>query len=267
MKLTILGTGCASVTECYNTCFVLSDNGQNFMVDGGGGNTIFKQLKSAGINWKSIRHIFITHKHMDHLFGIMWFVRMICQHINRNTYEGEAYIYGHDEVIKIIGEIANLLLLKRELDLIGDKLHLVTVEDGEELDIIGHRVRFFDVRSIKTKQFGFTMYYGDGKKLTCCGDEPFHDCEKEYVYGSEWLLHEAFCLYSQADIFKPYEKNHSTVADACKLAAELKIKNLILYHTEDKNLQNRKTLYYNEGREYFSGNLYIPNDLEVFDIL
>lgn len=142
MKLTILGTGCASVTDCYNTCFVLSDNGQNFMVDGGGGNTIFKQLKSAGINWKSIRHIFITHKHMDHLFGIMWFVRMICQHINRNTYEGEAYIYGHDEVIKIIGEIANLLLLKRELDLIGDKLHLVTVEDGEELDIIGHRVRF-----------------------------------------------------------------------------------------------------------------------------
>ena len=129
MKLTILGTGCASVTDCYNTCFVLSDNGQNFMVDGGGGNTIFKQLKSAGINWKSIRHIFITHKHMDHLFGIMWFVRMICQHINRNTYEGEAYIYGHDEVIKIIGEIANLLLLKRELDLIGDKLHLVTVSD------------------------------------------------------------------------------------------------------------------------------------------
>ena len=249
MKLTILGTGCASVTDCYNTCFVLSDNGQNFMVDGGGGNTIFKQLKSAGINWKSIRHIFITHKHMDHLFGIMWFVRMICQHINRNTYEGEAYIYGHDEVIKIIGEIANLLLLKRELD------------------IIGHRVQFFDVESVKTKQFGFTMQYGNGKKLTCCGDEPFHDCEKEYVYGSEWLLHEAFCLYSQADIFQPYEKNHSTVADACKLAAELKIKNLILYHTEDKNLQNRKTLYYNEGREYFSGNLYIPNDLEVFDIL
>lgn len=163
MKLTILGTGCASVTDCYNTCFVLSDNGQNFMVDGGGGNTIFKQLKSAGINWKSIRHIFITHKHMDHLFGIMWFVRMICQHINRNTYEGEAYIYGHDEVIKIIGEIANLLLLKRELDLIGDKLHLVTVEDGEELDIIGHRVRFFDVESVKTKQFGFTMQYGNGK--------------------------------------------------------------------------------------------------------
>ncbi|WP_294387926.1 helix-turn-helix domain-containing protein, partial [uncultured Ruminococcus sp.] len=167
---------------------------------------------------------------------------------------------------KKIGEIANLLLLKRELDLIGDKLHLVTVEDGEELDIIGHRVQFFDVESVKTKQFGFTMQYGNGKKLTCCGDEPFHECEREYVYGSDWLLHEAFCLYSQADIFKPYEKNHSTVADACKLAEELKIKNLVLYHTEDKNLSNRKSLYYDEGKKYYSGNLYIPNDLEVFEV-
>ncbi len=25
------------------------------------------------------------------------------------------------------------------------------------------------------------------------------------------MLHEAFCLYSQADIFDPYEKHHSTV--------------------------------------------------------
>lgn len=266
MKLTILGTGCASVTDCYNTCFVLTENNRHFMVDGGGGNTIFKQLKSAGIDWKNVRHIFVTHKHMDHLFGIMWFVRMICQNINRNKYEGEAYIYGHKEVINIIKEIANLLLLKRELDLFDDKLHFVTVEDGQELEIIGHKVKFFDINSIKTKQFGFTMELENGKKLSCCGDEPYRECEREYVYGSDWLLHEAFCLYSQADIFQPYEKNHSTVADACKLANELDVKNLILYHTEDKSLSNRKALYYEEGKQYFNGNLYIPNDLEIFEI-
>ena len=50
MKLTILGTGNATVTECYNTCFVISDNDRHFMVDGGGGNTILHQLKAAGVN-------------------------------------------------------------------------------------------------------------------------------------------------------------------------------------------------------------------------
>ena len=82
--------------------------------------------------------------------------------------------------------------------------------------------------------------------------------------GSTWLLHEAFCLYSQADLFSPYEKHHSTVKDACELAEQLKVKNLLLYHTEDKNIKNRKELYLAEGKKYYHGNLYVPNDLESF---
>lgn len=48
MKLTLLGTGNALVTECYNTCFVLSEGEKHFMIDAGGGNTVLRQLKRAG---------------------------------------------------------------------------------------------------------------------------------------------------------------------------------------------------------------------------
>lgn len=34
MKLIMLGTGNATVTECYNTCFVLEDAKKYFLVDG-----------------------------------------------------------------------------------------------------------------------------------------------------------------------------------------------------------------------------------------
>ena len=47
----MLGTGNALVTECYNTCFVIEDNKQYFMVDGGGGSAILHQLKHAGYDW------------------------------------------------------------------------------------------------------------------------------------------------------------------------------------------------------------------------
>ena len=47
MKLTMLGTGNALVTEYYNTCFVISDKNQHFMVDGGGGNGILHQLNQV----------------------------------------------------------------------------------------------------------------------------------------------------------------------------------------------------------------------------
>ena len=49
MKLTMLGTGNALVTECYNTCIVLEENEKYFMVDGGGGSTILHQLYLAGL--------------------------------------------------------------------------------------------------------------------------------------------------------------------------------------------------------------------------
>ena len=130
-------------------------------------------------------------------------------------------------------------------------------------EIIGKKFTFFDIRSSKTKQYGFTMDFGNGEKLTCCGDEPYRECMHAYAQDSKWLLHEAFCLHSQADIYKPYEKSHSTVKDACLAAQELHVENLLLYHTVDNYMGNRKDLYLAEGRQYFQGNIYVPEDLEL----
>ena len=278
MKLTILGTGNALVADCYNTCFVISDDSANsqmvdekgntkyFMVDAGGGNGILTQLKAAGINWMDVRHIFVTHKHLDHIMGIIWMVRMICQHMRSGKYEGEAWIYGHQEVIDLVRTISSALIQAKDIAMLDNRLHLVVVEDGESMDIIGHKVTFFDIGSTKAKQFGFSMMLDDTEKLTCCGDEPFCEIERDYAYGSKWLLHEAFCLYSERDTFKPYEKNHSTVKDACELASTLNVPNVVLYHTEEKNLKNRRELYTAEGKQYYDGNIFVPYDLDVIEL-
>lgn len=265
MKLTMLGTGNAFVTKCYNTCFVMEDNNEYLMVDAGGGSQIFRQLELAGFKWQDMRHIFVTHKHLDHLMGIIWMMRIITQNMKQKSYDGEAYIYGHDEVIDLLIDMAGKLLPAKEVSFIGDRLHMVKLSDGDEFTALGNKCVAFDIGSTKAKQFGFTMYYGD-KKFTCLGDEPYNECEKEYAEGSQWLLHEAFCLYSEVDIYKPYEKHHSTAKDACELAESLGVKNLVLYHTEDKNIQNRKELYTAEGKPYFTGNLFVPDDLEVIEI-
>lgn len=266
MKLTMLGTGNAQVTECYNTCFLIEDRQQIFLVDGGGGSAILRQLKYAGVDWRDVRHIFVTHKHIDHLLGIVWMVRMICQSMSRGKYEGEATIYAHGEVLALLRELTEKLLAEKDAKHLGGRLRLVEVRDGETLRLIGHDVTFFDIHSTKAKQFGFSMALGDGRKLTCCGDEPYVPSEEPYAKNSDWLLHEAFCLYSQRDAFKPYEKHHSTVKDACELAESLGVKNLLLYHTEDKNIRDRKALYTAEGARYYSGNLFVPDDLETFTL-
>lgn len=66
-----------------------------------------------------MKHIFLTHKHIDHLLGMVWMMRMITQFMNAGKYEGDAYIYGHDEVIHILEDMANTLLVPKQSALIG----------------------------------------------------------------------------------------------------------------------------------------------------
>ncbi|OUQ52520.1 MBL fold metallo-hydrolase [Lachnoclostridium sp. An118] len=266
MKLTILGTGNAAVTEVYNTCFAFSDGDRHFLVDAGGGNQILKRLKDAGIPLKDIHDIFITHEHIDHLLGLIWLVRMIGQNMNKGKYEGDLRIYCHADLIPVIRTITDLTIQKKVTKHIGERIQLIPVEHGETREIVGCPVTFFDIYSTKAKQYGFTAMLPGGVKFTCAGDEPYNEKDYEFVKGSDWLMHEAFCLYGEADEFGPYEKHHSTVKEACQTAEQLQIPNLILYHTEDKNIARRKELYTSEGRGFYRGSLYVPDDMETFEI-
>ena len=46
---------------------------------------------------------------------------------------------------------------------------------------------------------------------------------------------------------------------------KLLAKNLFDY-SEDQNIENRKELYTKEGKAYFSGKIYVPNDLETIEL-
>ena len=260
--LVLLGTGNATVTRCYNTCFAVQTGNEYFLVDTGGGNGILTQLEKAGIPLEAIHEIFISHEHTDHLLGLVWLIRMIATKMKKDQYDGELNIYCHKELEKTIRTIVDLTVQKKFCKMIGERIFFRTVKDGEKKKILDYDVTFFDIRSTKAKQFGFTMQLQNGKKFTFLGDEPYQEHEEHYAKDADWLLHEAFCLYRDRDLYSPYEKHHATVKEACEHAEMLGAKNLILYHTEDKNLAERKKLYTEEGRHYYHGNLLAPDDLE-----
>ena len=266
VKITMLGTGNALVTECCNTCFVLSSESGNLLVDTSGGNIILHRLKHAGFELQDIHDVFITHSHIDHILGAIWLIRITAQLMNGQKYLGSLNIFAHDEVIPLIHDMVQKFLLPYQAAFVGSRIHLHTIHDGDTLSLIGEKFTFFDIHSERTKQYGFRMTSGT-KTLTFCGDEPCHESCEHFAKNSDWLIHESFCLYSEADTFKPYEKHHSTVKDAATLAQRLCVKNLIICHTEDSDLTHRKKRYTSEGREYFSGNIYVPDDLESLTLL
>ena len=207
MRLTMLGTGNANVTDYYNTCFLLTKETPEGPCPFPGGcrrrNRILKILKDVGVRMEDIHDLFVTHEHVDHILGVIWLVRMIGQKINRGEYQGELHIYCHKELAEKIRAIAEMTIQKKVCRNFGERIIFEVVNPERAGRSWDAPTTFFDIASTKAKQFGFTMRLPDGKKLTCVGDEPYREEERAYVEGSDWLLHEAFCLYSEAERFKP----------------------------------------------------------------
>lgn len=264
-SITFLGTGSAMVTKCFNTCFAIhiADEDEYFLVDTGGGNGLLVQLEKAGIDAAKIHNLFITHAHTDHIMGSVWIIRKIATLMNQGKYKGVFNIYCHDVVKHVAETIAKLTLKKKDLAHLGKDIIFHVVEDGDQAEILSMRVIFFDILSTKAKQYGFFAQFQNDMTLCCLGDEPYNETCKIYADNCDWLMSEAFCLYADRDVFKPYEKNHSTVKEACETAEKLHAKHLILYHTEDKDMAHRKAKYTEEGSRYYYGDLHVPDDLET----
>lgn len=272
-QITMLGTGNATVSQIYNTCFLLQTSSSMMLVDAGGGNGILAQLRRAGVQISDIHHLFVTHAHTDHVLGVIWVIRMVAQ---CKGYEGLLHVYGNDKVMKVIKTIIDMILAKKQLAKVAERVVFHQLEDGECFEVGNMKLECFDIQSTKEKQFGFRAELPGTSEdnasednhakplvLACLGDEPYNELNRRYIEGADWMMCEAFCLYADRDTFKPYEKCHSTALDAGKLAEELGVKNLILYHTEEKTLDNRKENYTREAAENFKGRIFVPDDLEV----
>ena len=68
-QITMLGTGNATVSQIYNTCFVLQTPSTLMLVDAGGGNGILAQLKKVNVQISDIHHLFVYARHEHCLTG------------------------------------------------------------------------------------------------------------------------------------------------------------------------------------------------------
>ena len=265
-KITILGTGSAFVTRCFNTCFILDSGTTKLLVDAGGGNSILSRLADAGMQTADVRHMFLTHAHTDHVMGAVWVVRAMVNAVKKGKFDGKLKVYGHQRVINVLTEICRLTFSGKDFKIFGEHCAIDVLADGDERTIGDIRLKAFDIQSTKEPQFGFRATMPDGQTVVCLGDEPFNEANRTEANNADWLLTEAFCLHRDVDTYKPYEKHHSTALDAGRVAAGLRAHNLVIYHTEDNSLPTRRLTYTEEAARNFSGRIFVPDDMEVIEL-
>ena len=181
-------------------------------------------------------------------------------------YENRLHVYGNDKVMKVVHTIIDMILAKKQLNKVAERVVFHQLTDGESFEAGDIHLTCFDIHSTKEKQYGFRAQLPDSTVVACLGDEPYNPLNRPYIEHADWMMCEAFCLYAQRDTFKPYEKCHSTALDAGRLAAELDVKNLILYHTEEKTLSTRRESYTKEASENFKRKIVVPDDLEEISL-
>ncbi|HQW69965.1 MAG TPA: MBL fold metallo-hydrolase, partial [Flavobacterium sp.] len=121
MKLTILGCYAATPRTITNpTSQVLEIRNRMFLIDCGEGTQV--QLRKNKIKFSKINHIFISHLHGDHFYGLVGLISTFML-LNRQT---DLHIYGPKGIKEII-----LLQLRYSNSFTGYNLYFHELEAKE----------------------------------------------------------------------------------------------------------------------------------------
>lgn len=268
MKLTILG--CYSATPRINThptSQVLEIRNHIFLIDCGEGTQV--QLRKNKVKFNRIKHVFISHLHGDHYFGLVGLISTF----RLLTREADLHIYGPKglkEVIilqmKLSDSWTNYKLIFHELtskssELIfeDDKVEVHTIpldhriytngflfkekEGDRKLDVNAAENAKIDVAYYRKLKQGFDVINEadelvKNEDVTLAGKTP-----KSYAFCSDTAYNEAIVpiikgvdmLYHESTFLEKLahlaqKTKHSTAKEAANIAKKAKAKTLILGH-------------------------------------
>jgi len=302
LALTILG--CHSATPRVNafpTAQYLEINNRHFLIDCGEGTQ--RQMRKYNVGFSKINHIFISHLHGDHFFGLIGLIATYGL-LNR---EKDLHIYGPKGIkevtilqLKISKSWTKYNLIFHELtstesELIfeDDKVTVHTIplnhrvytngylfsekENPKKLDIEAVKkypeIETCDYHHIKAGR-DFTLASGKilPNKMLTIAPKP----AKKYAFCSDTmykpdiipLIKEVDLLYHEATFLEDRidlteKTKHSTAKQAAKIAKDAKVKQLILGHYSSR-YQNLND-FKKEATEIFE-NVSLAEAGKVFNI-
>lgn len=235
------------------------------LVDAGGGNRVFGQLGKMTIDINDLEYGFLTHCHTDHLLGFVWVMRIVMYGYMKEERNKPFTLFASRVCLDALERICRLTLGDKLWDkVVGDKVFLKEVVDGQHEKICGLDVEFFDTRCIE-KDFPQMGFFIKEKGFVFAGDVPISEELYQKFSNQNTLCLEAFCTEDRRnENLIPLQK-HKTVLESAVVAQRLGAKKLILWHGDDDKVGDRKERYLKEARSVFSGEIFAPDDLEIIE--
>lgn len=270
LAVTILGNNSAvPAFDRHPTSQVVTLDGQNFLVDCGEGTQI--QMIKYKIRRGRISHIFISHLHGDHYFGLVGLINSF----GLLNHQQPLHVFGPSPLQQII----EMQLKVAETQLSYD-LHFHTISgpatlvDDEKIEIkcfpTQHRIECYGfsfrekkkprrliIESVKENSIPLHFYENlrngedfltsggevirnewlteeapKGRSYAFCADTRYTETILEHIQGFDLIYHESTYLDSLRD--RAEERFHSTTKQAAMIAQKASVKRLLLGHFSSK---------------------------------
>jgi len=300
MKLNILGCYSATPRTFTNpTSQVLEINNHHFLIDCGEGTQV--QLRKHKMKFNSIKHIFISHLHGDHFFGLVGLISTM----RLLTREADLHIYapkGLKEVITLQMKLANswtnyqlvfheLTSNNSELIFEDDRVEVYTIpldhrvytngflfkeKEGErKLDIFAVENANIDLAYYRKLKQGFDVESNSGQIIKNETVTLPPEKSKSYAFCSDTAYKEDIVpiiknvdvLYHESTFLEQHAHlapitKHSTAKEAAIIAKQATVGTLLLGHYSTR--YNDLNTFKTEAQEHFE-NVELTDDGKVFE--
>ena len=286
LELNILGCGSATMTPRHQpSCQVLNVRDNLMMIDCGEGAQL--AVRKMKLKLMRLNHIFISHLHGDHCFGLPGLVSTMAL-LNRtnsltiHTFKDGAELFGQmldyfcrerpfevrfnviDTHKRIIWEDDAITVTTFPLVHRIPAVGFLFSEKPKLRHIIGEEVKRLGIPhyAMNALRQGEDWVSPDGlvvpnAQLTTpadpsisyayCSDTKFSRRVIKSVEGADWLYHEA--TYDESLRLKAHKRYHSTALEAATVAREAGVKQLIIGHYSKRYIDETPLL--DEARSVF----------------
>ena len=279
LELNILGCGSATMTPRHQpSCQVLNVRDNLMMIDCGEGAQL--AVRRMKLKLMRMNHIFISHLHGDHCFGLPGLISTMAL-LNRTN---SLTIHTFKDGAELFGQMLDYFCRERPFEVRFNVIdtHKRVIWEDDALTVttfpLVHRVpavgflfqekpKLRHINSHETLRLGVPHYAMNALRqgedwitpegitipndqLTTpadpaisyayCSDTKFSKRVIKHVEGVDWLYHEA--TYDESLRIKAHKRYHSTALEAATVAREAGVKQLILGHFSKRYLDESPLL-------------------------
>ncbi len=270
LSVTILGNN--SAVPAFNrhpTSQVVTQDGVNYLVDCGEGTQI--QMIKYKIRRGKIAHIFISHLHGDHYFGLVGLINTF----NLLSHKQELHVYGPaplQQIIEMQLQVADTAmcyplhfhtLTGNGVLLDNDKIKVSCFRTDHRIECYGFLFeekegkRKLLIDKVKKLRIPVSFYSSlqegrdyitprgevikndsvttapeRGKKYAYCADTRYDESIIQHIYGCDMIYHETTYLDNMQE--KAFDRFHSTTRQAAEIARRAMVNKLLIGHFSSK---------------------------------